>query len=219
MPIYQSTYHSKTYRDFKGIEFDNYRRIIHFYEERESTIRGLDFEEYFEMLTAYVKSLFEVGFHQKHLLMVDVAIEEAINHNVQYYAGEDIFEELLFRKAASHYRCIEYDRCDYVLRELIRINPYREDAIMLLKKCLRRKEPLFVNRAKALSIFCFLLAAAIICGEVLLVRPFYSMYAETVEWSRNGIFLFGCLSLVCGLLLHRLRVERQVERFVGKARQ
>jgi len=218
MPIYQSTYHSKTYRDFKGIEFDNYRRIIHFYEERESTIRGLDFEEYFEMLIAYVKSLFEVGFHQKHLLMVDVAIEEAINNNVQYYAGEDIFQELLFRKAASHYRCIEYDRCDYVLRELIRINPYREDAIMLLKKCLRRKEPLFLDRAKALSIFCFLLAAAIICGEVLFVRPFYSMYTETVEWSRNGVFLFGCLSLVGGVLLHRLRVERRVEHFLENSR-
>ena len=214
MPLYQSTYHSKTFRDFKEIESDNYRRIIHFYEEREDTIRGLEFDEYFELLIAYVNSLFEVGFHQKHLLMVDVAIEEAINNNVQYYAGEDIFEKLLFRKAASHYRCAELDRCDYVLRELIRINPYREDAILFLKKCLRRKEPLFLNRAKALSIFCFLLAAAVVCGEVLLVRPFYAIYTETVEWSRNGIFLFGCISLAGGVLLHRLRVERRVERFV-----
>ncbi len=219
MPLYQSTYHSKIFRDFKEIEADNYRRIIHFYEDKEDTIRGLDFEEYFEMLLSYVNSLFEVGFHQKHLLMVDVAIETAIQNNVQYYEGEDVFEKLLFRKAASHFRCVQYDRCDYVLRELIRINPYREDSIMFLKKCLRRKEPLFLDRAKAASIFLFLLAAGIICLEVLLVRPFYTMYAEPVEFSRNTLFLLGCSAWVGGLLIHRWRVEKQVEKFVRQVRR
>ncbi len=218
MPLYKSTYHSKTFRDFKEIESDNFRRIIHFYEEREETIRGLDFEEYFELLIAYVNGLFEVGFHKKHLLMVDVAIAEAINNNVQYFEGEDIFEKLLFRKAASHYRRLELKECDHVLRELIRINPYHEHGILFLKKCLRRMEPLFFNRAKAGSVFLFLLSAFIISLEVLFIRPFYSLYTDQVELTRNGIFALGLLLLIGGFLLHRLRVERKVEQFVREQR-
>lgn len=219
MPLYQSTYHSKTFRDFKEIEATNYRRIIHFYEGREETIRGLDFEEYFEMLIAYVNSLFEVGFHQKHLLMVGVAIEEVIVQNVASPPGESLYEQLLFRKAASHFQCLQYDQCHYVLMQLIRIDPYHTDAISFLKKCRRRMEPAFLEHAKAMAIFLFLLSALVIAIEVLLVRPFYEMHAGLVERSRNTIFAMGCLSLVGGLLLHRLRVEQRVERLVQQIRQ
>ncbi len=219
MPLYQSTYHSKTFRDFREIDPSNYRRIIHFYEAHESAIRGLDFEEYFEMLIAYVNSLFEVGFHQKHLLMVNVAIEEVIVQNVQAPPGEDLYQQLLFRKAASHFQCLQYDKCHYVLLQLIRINPKDADAINFLKKCLRRKEPAFLEHAKATAIFLFLLSALIISIEVLLVRPFYEMHAGLVERSRNTIFGIGCLCLIGGGLLHRLRVERQVEGIVRAIRE
>lgn len=218
MPLYQSTYHSKTFRDFKEIDATNYRRIIHFYEGKEDTIRRLDFEEYFEMLLAYINSLFEVGFHQKHLLMVDVAIEEVIVQNVESPPGENLYEQLLFRKAASHFQCTQYEPCHYILMQLIRIDPYHADAISFLKKCLRRMEPTFLERAKATAIFLFLLAALVIAIEVLLVRPFYEMHADLVERSRNTIFGIGCLSLVGGLLLHRFRVEQRVERMVQQAR-
>ncbi|MEQ8706791.1 MAG: hypothetical protein RIC19_22850 [Phaeodactylibacter sp.] len=219
MALYQSTYHSKIFRDFKEIDAANYRRIIHFYEAREDTIRGLDFEEYFEMLIAYVNSLFEVGFHQKHLLMVDVAIEEVIVHNVESLPGENLYEQLLFRKAASHFQCLQYEKCHYVLMQLIRIDPYNTDAISFLKKCLRRMEPVFLERAKATAIFLFLLAALVIAIEVLLVRPFYEMHADLIERSRNTIFGIGCLSLVGGLLWHRYRVEQRVEQMVQLIRR
>jgi hypothetical protein len=219
MSLFKSTYHSKTFRDFKEIEVTNYRRIIHFYEDREDAIRRLDFEEYFEMLVAYVNSLFEVGFHQKHLLMVNVAIEEVIVQNVESPPGESLYEQLLFRKAASHFQCLQYEKCHYVLLQLIRIDPYHNDAISFLKKCLRRMEPTFLERAKATAIFLFLLAALVISIEVLLVRPFYEMHTDLVERSRNTIFGIGCLSLVGGLLWHRFRVEQRVERMVQQIRR
>ncbi|TXB67969.1 hypothetical protein [Phaeodactylibacter luteus] len=218
MPPIQPTYHSRIFRDFKEIEESNHRRIIHFYEGQEGQIRGLDFEEYFELLMAYVNGLFEVGYHQKHLLMVEVAIGEVIAQNVRLYKGEDVLERLLFRKAASHYRCLQYDACDHTLKELVRINPFHTDAAAFLKKCLRRKEPRFVQHAKALSIAAFLVAALVIAFEVLLVRPFYEVYAKDVELSRNGVFALGCLSLIGGLLIHRWRVSQKVEAFVRRAR-
>ena len=118
MPLYQSTYHSRIFRDFKEIDAANHRRIIRFYEDKEEDIQRLDFEEYFQLIVAYVNALFEVGAYQKHLLMVDVVIEMTIVHNVERYKGEDIYEKMLFRKAASLYNIMEYAKAEYILREL-----------------------------------------------------------------------------------------------------
>lgn len=217
MAYSSSTYHSRTYRDFKEIEPVDYRRIIRFYEEREDAIQQLDFEESFELLAAYVNALFEVGAYQKHLLMVDFAIEMAIRYNIGMYHGEDIFHKLLFRKAASLYNRMEYEQAEYILRELVRIDPAGRDAAQFLKKCLRRREPSFLKTAKAGSILLFMLSAFIISLEVLFVRPFYKLYAEPVEITRTAIFLAGWVALLGSIALHRYRVERKVEKFVAGA--
>lgn len=218
MPYFQSTYHSKIYRDFKEIDAANYRRIIRFYEDKEEEVRRLDVEEYFELIVAYVNALFEIGAYQKHLLMVDIVIELAILQNIDWYKGEDIYQKMLFRKAASLYNTLEYDKAEYILRELIRIDPHSEDPILFLRKCLRKKEPAFLSKAKALSIFLFLLSAFVISIEVLFIRPFYKEQADGIEASRTFIFLLGCAVLVGSILFHRWRVQSHVSSFVGKAR-
>lgn len=218
MPLYPSTYYPKIYRDFKEIDGANYRRIIHFYEGNEEAIRKLDVEEYFELLQAYTNALFEVGYHQKHLLMIDNVLEEVIMSNIKYYQGEDIFQKLLFRKAASLYNLHEFERAKYVLEELVRIAPYREDAIQFLKKCLRRMEPTLLNHAKATTIFLLLLTAFIICIEVLFIRPFYQIHVELIQASRFSTFFLACSILVLGYFWHYLRVENRVNRFLAEVR-
>ena len=214
MPFSQSTYHSRVFRDFKEIEPNAYRQVIRFYEEHEDKILSLDMDEKFEMLVAYVDALFEIGAYQKHLLLVDYVIEISIKENIQQFQEQDIFQHMLFRKAASLYNCVELEQSDYILRELIRINPQHPDAVLFLKKCLRRMRNGLVYRTRAASISLFLLTAFVICLEVLFVRPFYQEYTYQVEAGRNYIFLFGCLVLLGGDLVHRWRVEREVDRFV-----
>ena len=218
MPYFQSTYHSKIYPDFKQTDRGNYRRTNRFYEEKEEEAGRREREEYFELIVAYVNALFEVGAYQKHLLMVDVVIEMAIVQNIEWYKGEDIFRKMLFRKAASLYNMMEYGKAEYILRELIRIDPHSEDSIFFLRKCLRKKEPAFLNKAKAFSIFLFLVSAFAISIEVLFIRPFYKAQVEGIEASRNIVFLLGCTVLAGGLLLHRWRVRRHVHSFVERSR-
>jgi hypothetical protein len=213
MAYHQSIYHSKLYRDFKEIASHDHRQAIRFYEKHEEEIRRLDFDERFELLVAYVNALFEVGQYQKHLLMVDVVVEDSIMNNVGWYQGEDIYQKMLFRKAASCYNIMEYSRADYILRELVRIDPYNRDAIQFLKKCLRQKDASLLNTAKACSIFLFLLSALIIGVEVLAVRPFYGMYTSLVETSRNTIFLLGWAVLLGGTAINWWRAERRAEQF------
>ncbi len=219
MSYSQSTYHSKIYREFKAIEAAAYRQIIHFYEKQEDAIKKLDLEEYFELTTAYVNALFEVGAFHKHLSLVDHIIELAITHNIEFYKGEDIFLKMLFRKAASFYNLFEYDKAEYILREIIRINPWEKDAVLFLKKCMRSKQPRYVQYARAISIFLFLVAAMVIALEVLLVRPFFKSYIASVEETRFIIFGMGGIILISGDILHRLVVEHRVNDFVNSIRR
>ena len=78
MSTFKSTYHSKIYRDFKALDERAYRDMVRFYEEREDDIKGLEFQEFFELLFAYADALFEIGSYRKHLLLVDYVIECSI---------------------------------------------------------------------------------------------------------------------------------------------
>lgn len=214
-----STYHSRVYRDFKAIDANAYRDIIRFYEEREGAILRLDMEEGFEIMTAYTHALFELGDYRKYLLMVDPVVETSIHHNIHEFEGKDIFRFLLFRKAAALFQEQDYDKADYILRELLRIDPNDGDAVTFLMKCQRRRYPALIRYTKAGSVFLFLTAAAVTGVEVLAVRPFFPGYTDLFEWTRIGLFVVGCLTLAGGDLIHRLLANYQVRQFLTEVKR
>ena len=219
MPYLQPTYHSKLYRDFRSIDAAAWRDIIHFFERRETDIRALDFDEYFELLYTYVNALFEVGAYQKHLVMVDEIIETAISHNIHTYKQEDIFKKSLFRKAASLYNTSDYHHAEHILRELVRMDPDYRDAVLFLKKCLRSVHFRSLQVFRAAGIFLFLTAAVVISVEVLFVRPFYAVHAGWVEVLRIVLFLAGFAALALGELWHRWVAHLRVEAFAEDNRR
>lgn len=198
----QHTYHSKVYRDFKGIEPGAYRNVLHFYELHEEAIRRAEFEEYFEMLVAYTEALFETGAYRKHLLMADVAIGESMSQELEQEYAKSVFGRMLFRKAASHFNLAEYQQAEYIAGQLIRIEPEHEQALRFFRKCRYHQRPGWLHHVRATVIFLLLLAALVVCIEVLLVRPFYGMHVHLVETSRNTIFGMGLLLLIGGEGLH-----------------
>lgn len=219
MPYLQPTYHSKLYRDFRSIDAAAWRDIIHFFERRETDIRALDFDEYFELLYTYVNALFEVGAYQKHLVMADEIIETAISHNIHTYKQEDIFKKSLFRKAASLYNTSDYHHAEHILRELVRMDPDYRDAVLFLKKCLRSVHFRSLQVFRAAGIFLFLTAAVVISVEVLFVRPFYAVHAGWVEVLRIVLFLAGFVALALGELWHRWVAHLRAEAFVEDNRR
>jgi tetratricopeptide (TPR) repeat protein len=219
MSFFRPIHYSKLYRDFKSLEEHAYREVIRYFEKYESEIQGLDFEEYFDLLVVYVTALFEIGEYRKHSLMVDAVIEASIHNNITIYQEEDIFQKMLFRKAASLFHLYEFDRAEHILRELLRMNPDNETAALFLKKCLRAHNPQIRIHARAASIFLLLLATFIIALEVLLVRPFYGMYADVVENARNTTFILACLTILGGDLYLRWLANREVHYFLQEVRQ
>ncbi|MBI1224781.1 MAG: hypothetical protein GC192_06055 [Bacteroidetes bacterium] len=215
----QSTYHSKEYRDFRAIEPGDWRGVIRFYEKNETAIRGLDFEEYFELLLAYTDALFEIGAWQKHLLMADVVVETSVMENLPEFNGREVFRHTLFRKAASHFNLLELNQTEHVLRELLRIAPQDSDSAAFLQKCLRTMRPWLVRQTRAMAIVLFFVAAFGVLLEILVIRNFYESWTMTVRAAWWGVLGVGLVVLVSGEVFHRWRCQREVEQFVNKIKE
>ena len=209
---------NKLYQDFIGIEEGAHRMLVRFYEAKAEEIARLDFDTYFEILVDYTNALFEIGAYTKHIEQVEKILQLSIEHNIHFYKGEDIFCKSLFQKAAAHYNMLEFDRAEYVLKELIKITPTNELAIRFLKKCLYQSRPAYIKYARAISIACFLGAALVTAIDLIFIHPFATNDTHFWEYLRLDICGFGILLLGGSFLYHRLRVNFQINHFVQKVK-
>jgi len=138
---------------------------------------------------------------------------------VKFFHGVDVFQKTLLQKATSHFNLYNLEKSEYILRELLRIDPYDEEAAELLKKCLQKMRSPFARRSRAIAMSLFLLSALVICLEMLAVRPFYEAQVKTVEYTRTGIFVLGLLILAGGELFHRYRCIKEVDGFLEIIKQ
>jgi len=210
-----ATYHSRVYRDFRELEAGDFLGVIRFFELYEEQILQLVFDEYFEILMGYCDALFEAGAYQKHILMGDVVIEQTIEHNIHFWGDKDVFRHFLFRKAAALYNVFEAEKAEYILKELIKMNPGDREAIFLYAKCRQRRYPGLINQFRAVSIVLFLATALIIAAEVLLVLPFYTPYSASLSAVRTGTFISAICAVFSGNAVVALLARRDARRLVA----
>lgn len=196
MHIHSPLYYSKLYRDFKAIDDLAYRAIVYFYESNEKAIEALEFVEYFDVLVAYTDALFECEEFQKHILMSDVVIETSIYHNVVWHRGEEVFQKMLFKKSVSLYLTKDYKSANYIIDELVRINPKEQVYQLSQKKYRRLMQKDILQEVRTFTIICFLVATVVTIIEIFVVRTFYVVYQQPVEWLRISLYGFGILGLL-----------------------
>ncbi len=218
MNDYFDTYTEEVFLRFKEIGESDHREIINFYENNEDVLLHLDLNAYLEVRLAYGAALFETGNYEAFIQLCDELIEEVIYHNIKYIQGADIFETLIFKKAAALYHQMEYDAAEKILWQLIRINPQNSLAAYLLKRCKIRNQSNYLRQAKSISIFLFLLSACIIALELLFIQPFLNHYHKDVQIIRTITFLSGIALLVTSDGLHRLKSFHQVNKAVEEAK-
>ena len=218
MNIRSTPYYSRLYRDFQEIDATAYRRVVRFYEACKEQVDVLEFEECFDLQVTYCKALFETGAYQKHLAFADRVIEAAILNGIRRWNGADVYFNTLFDKAASHHNRLEFEAAEHILRELLKMQPDNEEVQVFLRRNARRKRSVLLQRSRAMSIGFFLLAAVVICVEMLFVRTLYPAYEPLVQVIRTALFAGGVLSMVGGDLLHRLRIHRQIQNWTATAK-
>ena len=218
MSISDST-QSDLYLHFKEIRSDEYRSIIRFFETHEPQINELAFREYFELKAAYMLSLYQTGSYNAYIRQVDHLIEDTIFYNIKIFQGRDIFQELLFKKACSHFNLREYVQARHILHELIKIAPDNELYLKTLRRLLSSKKPAYVRHTRAGSVLIFMLTTLIIAVEILVVRNFWPEYISTVERFRNLLFGLGITTLIGGDLFHRFQINRRTNHLLKEVRQ
>jgi tetratricopeptide (TPR) repeat protein len=190
------SFRSSAYYQYSAIEKNSYRERVRYYESHLKEINVLPFEEFVEVKSDYVFALFELGKYHKFLQHVDEMIETVIIENIFTIDGRNVYEDLLFNKAACKYNLKLYDDAIYICKELIKINPAHKLAQKLYRKSLKEKGISWYEINKAVAIVFLLSAISVIMVELLVVDPFYEMYSHHVKFFRKGL-----LTASLGLLL------------------
>lgn len=217
MSLFKSTYSYKIYRNFQAIDVLDFRAIISFYTHNKSEIKHLEFDAYFEILIAYTNALFHIGHYERFVSLVQLPLELIIEHNVLFYQGEDIYNELLFKKAAAHYNIGELNHAQKTLESLIKIDPFHSLSLQFYQKCKLMMKPQIIETLRAVSVLLFILSALVIAIEVLSIRNFYPEFIDSVTIFRNGLFLMGLFILLGSEVGHRMYIYLSLDEIRKKA--
>jgi len=208
------TFTKDIFASFKTLDLKSYHEVIHFYETNRSQIQHLYLDEYTEILLGYSNALFETGDYKTYSKIATQLIEMIIMHDIDHLTHEDLFERVLFKKAAAHYHLFELDDAEKILWELLKMNPSNSIAAYLLRKCRTKNQPMYLRWAKAVSIIMFLMAAFIIALELMLVQPFFEEHTKSAQTLRFGVFLGGISLLIFAETTHRILAYHSVNRMI-----
>lgn len=215
---YLPAYRLKLYRNFKAIDAADFHGIVRYYERFEEAMATLDAEEYFDCTLAYTYALFETGNYSQHVVMSDHLLELVIMQNIGHWGGEDIYAQLLLKKATALYEMQEYARSEHILRELLKLYPRDLKPLRLLRKCLIRQNSTLLMRTRAAAVALTFLAAAAVAVELFVVRPFFPEYYEKALLVHNIVLGAGLLVLSGGEIWQFWRCHRQAVAFAEKMR-
>lgn len=190
-------HYSQLYRQLRDLDPHDYQRVIRRYEEKEDELGRLDALEHFELTVYYVDALYQTGAFRQHQLMVDLVIEASIRECFEVVDGfsSDIFQFMLFRKAAAAYRLRDFDTAIHVGRELVRIDKGRDLYVRFLRAALFKQQTGVLQFGRAAFIFCVLLTALIITINLLVIANFYPNLEPSFQLAIGIVFAFGFLLL------------------------
>ncbi|HMQ06085.1 MAG TPA: hypothetical protein PKC30_02235 [Saprospiraceae bacterium] len=211
--------HHEIYLHFYKIDKSSYQDKVRFFEKHKEQLTQLSFHEGLEMKADYAFALFELGKYYPYLKLCDELIETVIMENILRLNGKNIFEELLFRKAASLYNLRQFDDAIKIAREIIAINPANTLAANLLRQSLRLKGYKWYEVSKGIAVVFLLSGISVVVAELFVVDPFYETYAFHVRIFRISLFviagvllLFNEIAIRAICFLHVNKYAHKIER-------
>lgn len=211
--------HSRIYTAFTAIDIGDYYKQIRFIEKNRKGLDSLELNEYLEIMVAYRQALFNTAKYREHISVADHLVRLSIMHNIQHISGEDVYYESLLQKAASHYNMEHFEQACHILHELVKIDPENETARLFLMRSLIREEKRSSSYGfRAVSSFCFLLAAFIVMLDLLFIHPFYEKYDQLAMLSYQSLFLLGLVVLIAGEARIRYRGVGKALQVIRKAK-
>lgn len=200
----------KTYEEFFEIEASAFQEKIRYFKSNVENVSYLPLRERFEIRFHYLNAYFEVGAYSEYLKHADSLIEGVIEHNIFRIHNKDVFEHLLFRKAACLYNTMQHVESIRILEQLKRIYPETEKHGILLAKAHRRKLQRERLSFKALCIFLYFFAGFIIASKIFVIDGFFPEYKTLTQ--NIWIFVFMLSTVLLGI--NNLAIYFQSNRLV-----
>lgn len=190
--------------DYSKIEETNYKARVQFYEDKQKTIKELLLKDKVEFDVDYAYALFELGKYRKCIKILNQLIVTVISDNIFTIKERDVYQDLLFKKAACHYNLSDANQSNHILEELIRINPSSPSYQGFYKKCYRNDHKLKYRWMGGFVVALFLVSALIVPIELLVVKPFFNDWSFSIEFLRNGLFFSAIfIAAIKEYLFHR----------------
>lgn len=205
---------SNIYHLFQEIDRSAYRNVIQFYEYHSGLIAHLSEAESLELNVVYLRSLFEISSYQNFLSNVDEVIEWVIINNVILFEGEDIYYEMLLKKASALYHVRRFDEAVSIASQLMKIDPENRSAAFLLRKIYLNNKPDYLKNAQGASIILFLTTSLLCAVELYMISYDFNAFQPTVEIFRIGSFICGFLILGLSQLYHYVKNQLVIERMI-----
>jgi tetratricopeptide (TPR) repeat protein len=198
--------------DYFKLGDDAWRKKMKYYEDNLKWINALDFDDKIEMEMDYLLCLFEVGRYERYLSKVDPILEVIISENIFTFKGENIFNELLFRKAACYYQADQWHEAKIILKQLINIDKSNAVYMGLYSICCRKLNVDYYAPIKATAMASFILVIIIAVADIFL-EPLFEIYIRPIEKLKIWLFAYGCISLITIEIIFQWRIKRETGMF------
>lgn len=205
------------YQDYQVIGPKDHQERIRFFEHNREDIIKLPFKKRLEISLEYAVSLFEVGEYYQYLKHVDKLLQIAIEENLFSVDGDDIYQELLFRKACSLHNIVDYHAADHIFSELIRIDNNNK----VYKQAYKRNKVSHLRylgqKARTITILLLFLTGILIGVELLIIRPFFGEQAQTFQWLRMVVFGVALTGIIGQEIVIRYVASANVSKMIKKS--
>jgi len=179
------------YTTFKETGQQSFRSIVDFWEEHHGDLYRLPLDKYFDLLNTYARALFELGKYKKFLASAEEILSLSFEYNLTHWEEKDVVIHILVKKAAAHFHLYELEAARKALMQVLTLSPEHSTARHLLQRCVHRENRSRKQVWRAITILLMLAAALSVAVELIVIRPFFPVFVEGVEYIRIGLFVAG----------------------------
>ncbi|MDC0230557.1 hypothetical protein OAK19_01190 [Aureispira] len=205
---------SRIFRDFRCIPYSDYYYLIRFYEQYNTDIDHLPFDEGLIMSYYYANALFETFEYQSLIKIANYILEQSIINNIRYIDGEDVYMTILYKKTYAHMKLGEHDVAKSLARQLVRMSESNGFCLNLLSQCYREVRPSWVKPILIISATASLVAAI---STILfsLLQQFYTPHMVLVSYA---LFALAAVGLSAAIFVHYKYVVAPIRKILLKAK-
>ena len=201
---------SDFYFEYHRMGTNAFRDKVRFYEDNKAQIGFLSYEERIDVDLDYLLCLFEIGKYHKFLNKVDPLIETVIIDNIFVFNGLNIYNDLLFKKAACLFNTGQYIKAEKVLKSILKLDEQNDPARSLFGRCKRKQGRDWYESTKAIAIVMFISAFVIAIAEIFVIEPFFNKLASSFSMLKITSFVLGALALVGNEIYLRYTIAKEI---------